>query len=121
MVLSAVRMIQIEKNIKTLDDDSVTQILQRHVKQHRESIDQFTKGARPDLAQKESAELKILEEYLPKQLSPDELAVIVKATVAEVGASVKADTGKVMKAVMEKVKGKADGKAISTLVSQLLK
>lgn len=121
MVMSAVRMIQIEKNIKTLDDASVIQILQRHVKQHRESIDQFTKGARPDLAEKERLELKILEGYLPEQLNADELAAIVKAAISETGASVKADTGKVMKAVMEKAKGRADGKAISALVGQLLK
>ena len=121
MVLSGVRMVQIEKNIKVLDDDGVTQILQRHVKQHRESIEQFTKGARPDLAEKESLELKILETYLPKQLSPEELAGIVKAAIAETGAAVKADTGKVMKAVMEKAKGRADGKTISALVGQILK
>ena len=121
MVLSAVKTLQIEKNIKTLDDDSVTQILQRHVKQHRESIEQFTKGARKDLADKEASELKILEGYLPKQLTEEELTAIVKLAVSETGAVSKSDTGKVMKAVMEKAKGRADGKAISRLVQELLK
>jgi len=111
----------IEKNIKTVDDDIVIQILQKQVRQHRESIDQFEKGGRPDLVAKEKVELLVLEEYTPKQLSPEELLAIVKAVMAETGASVKADTGKVMKAVMEKAKGKADGKAISAVVQQFLK
>ncbi len=121
MVLSPVKTLQIEKNIKILDDDGVIQILQRHVKQHRESIEQFDKGGRQDLVNKEKAELKILEEYLPKQLTEEELMAIVKTAVAETGAVTKSDTGKVMKAVMEKAKGKADGKTINRLVGQLLK
>ena len=120
MALSEIKMLQIEKNIKQLDDDGVAQILQRHVKQHRESIEQFTKGGRADLANKESAELKILEEYLPEQLTVDELTAIVKAAISETGAAGQGDTGKVMKAVMEKTKGRADGKAASQLVTILL-
>ena len=69
MVLATIRTLQIEKNIKSLDDDSVVQILQRHAKQHRESIDQFGKGGRQDLVDKEKAELKILDEYLPKAMT----------------------------------------------------
>ena len=121
MVLSAIKTLQIDKNIKSLDDDAVIQILQRHVKEHRESIEQFGKGGRPDLVEKESAELKILEEYLPEQLSEEELMSIVKAAISEIGAVTKADTGKVMKAVMEKAKGKADGKMRNKLVGGLLK
>jgi hypothetical protein len=121
MALSTIRTLQIEKNIKALDDGGVIEILQCHVKQHRESIEQFTKGGRPDLADKEKAELKILEEYLPEQLGEEELTKIVKEIVAEVGAVTKKDTGKVMKALMEKVKGKADGKVVSSIVGQMLK
>ncbi len=121
MVISAAKLILIEKNIKTIDDDIVLQILQKQVKQHRESIEQFEKGERPDLVAKEKAELAVLEEYMPKQLSSDELMVIVKTVIAETGASTKADTGLVMKTVMEKAKGKADGKAVSMLVQQFLK
>lgn len=121
MALSTIKTLQIEKNIKALDDSGVIEILQRHVKQHRESIDQFTKGGRPDLADKEKAELKILEEYLPEQLGEEELTKIVKEIVAEMGAVTKKDTGKVMKALMEKVKGKADGKVVSSIVGQMLK
>ena len=121
MVISAVKMIEIEKNIKEPQEADVLQILQRQVKQHKESISQFEKGARPDLVAKEAAELKILELYLPKQLSEDELLHIVKETVTEAGAVTKSDTGKVMKLVMAKVAGKADGKIISQLVAQVLK
>ncbi|MDD5427735.1 MAG: GatB/YqeY domain-containing protein [Candidatus Omnitrophica bacterium] len=121
MALATIKTLMIEKNLKSLDDNGVIEILQRHVKQHRESIDQFTRGGRADLADKEKAELKILEGYLPEQLGEEELAKIVKATIAEVGASTKKDTGKVMKAVMDKIKGKADGKAVSSIVQQVLK
>lgn len=121
MVLSTIKTLQIEKNIKSLDDDGVIQILQRHVKQHRESIEQFGKGGRNDLVDKEKAELKILEEYLPEQFSEEELMAVVKTAIAETGAVAKSETGKVMKAVMEKAKGKADGKAINKIVLQLLK
>lgn len=121
MIISAAKLVLIEKNIKTIDDDIVIQILQKQVKQHRESIEQFEKGGRLDLVAKEKAELAVLEEYMPKQLSSDELMAIVKIVITETGSSTKADTGKVMKAVMEKAKGKADGKAISLLVQQFLK
>ena len=121
MVLSTIKTLQIEKNIKSLDDDSVIQILQRHAKQHRESIDQFGKGGRQDLVDKEKSELKILDEYLPKQMTEDDLMVLVKLAITETGAVMKSDTGKVMKVVMEKVKGKADGKTINRLVGGLLK
>lgn len=121
MIISAAKLVLIEKNIKTIDDDIVIQILQKQVKQHRESIEQFEKGGRLDLVAKEKVELAVLEEYMPKQLSSDELMAIVKTVITETGASTKADTGKVMKAVMEKAKGKADGKAISLLVQQFLK
>ena len=121
MVLSTIKTLQIEKNIKSLDDDGVIQILQRHAKQHRESIDQFGKGGRQDLVDKEKSELKILDEYLPKQMTEDDLMVLVKLAITETGAVMKSDTGKVMKVVMEKVKGKADGKTINRLVGGLLK
>ena len=121
MVLSTIKTLQIEKNIKSLDDDSTIQILQRHAKQHRESIEQFGKGGRQDLVDKEKAELKILDEYLPQQMTEEELVAVIKTAIADIGAVAKSDTGKVMKAVMEKAKGKADGKTINRLIGQLLK
>lgn len=121
MVISDIKKLEIEKNLKSIDDDMVLQALQKHSKQHKESIDQFEKGARKDLADKEAAELKILAEYMPEQLTTDELLKIVKDVIGETGAASKNDTGRVMKAVMEKAKGKADGKAINQLVQQFLK
>ena len=120
MLLSAVKMLEIEKNAKPQDAD-ILQIIQRQIKQHKESIEQFEKGNRPDLVNKEQAELDILQKYVPAQMNEDEATAIVKATIQELGTTSKADTGKVMKAVMEKVKGKADGKLISQLVMSLLK
>jgi len=121
MVISAVKTHMIEKNVKSADDGEVLQILQKQIKQHKDSIAQFEKGKRQDLVDKEAKELVILEGYVPKQLSESELTAIVKEAIAETHSSSKADKGKVMKAVMEKAKGCADGKAVNDLVSSLLK
>jgi uncharacterized protein YqeY len=121
MVVSAVKSMMIDKNMKTIADAEVCQVLHKQVKQHRESIAQFEKGGRPDLVKKEADELAILEAYLPKQLSETEVADMIRQAMAETGASTKADTGKLMKAVMEKTKGRADGKLVSQLVSGMLK
>jgi uncharacterized protein YqeY len=120
MLISAVKMFEIEKNIKEPEDKDVIQIVQRQVKQHRDSIDQFTKGGRMDLAVKETEELKILETYLPRQMTEDELLVIIKGVIADLGAIKKSETGRVMKAVMEKVQGGSDGKTVNQLVMKLL-
>ena len=105
---------------KPLDDEGLLAILSTAAKQRRESIDQYEKGGRQDLADKEKAELAILQSYLPQQLSKDEVAAIIKETIAETGASGAKDMGKVMKALMPKVKGKADGKLVNELVKELL-
>ena len=121
MVMAALKTLMIDKKLQQLDESDTIQIVQRHIKQHKESIEQFTKGNRPDLAEKEKVELKILEAYMPKQLSEDEVTVIINEIIASSGISSKTEMGKVMKLVMEKAKGKADGKLISQLVSKLLK
>ena len=121
MLVSAIKLQEIDKNVKALDEADIVQTVQRQIKQHKESIEQFEKGKRQDLADKEIRELKVLEAYMPQQLSQDEVLAIVKAAVAETGAAAKSDAGKVMKIVMEKVKGKADGKTVSQLVMGLLK
>lgn len=120
MLVSAVRQVQIDKNVKSLDDAEVLQILKRQIKQRRDSIEQFVKGGRQDLADKETVELKVLETYMPAQMSEEELSAIVKAAIAESAAKTKADAGKVMKLVMEKAKGKCDGKLVNQLVMKLL-
>ena len=105
---------------KDLDDQAVIAILNNQAKQRRDSIEQFKKGGRNDLVVKEEAELKVLQSYLPEQLSSDELEKIVAETIKESGASGMKDLGAVMKALMPKVAGRADGGAISALVRQKL-
>ena len=121
MLLSAVKVYELEKKAGKVEDHEVIEIVQRQEKQHKESIEQFKKGNRPDLADKEAQELKVLESYMPQQLGEAELLKIIKDAIAETGASsLTSDIGKVMKAVMEKVKGKADGSLVNKLVSGLL-
>ena len=103
-----------------LTDAQVLDVLQKQAKQRRESIDEFSKAGRTDLADKESAELAILETYLPAQLSRDEIAVEVRAVIAETGASGPADKNKVMPAAIARMKGRADGRAINEVVSEQL-
>ena len=121
MLVSAVKVFEIEKNTKRVEDPEIVKILTRQIKQHKESIGEFEKGLREDLAAKEKAELKILEAYMPEQMSEAEIAKIVKDAIAETGAVSKSDLGKVMKAVMEKAKGRADGKIINQIAMGLLK
>lgn len=110
----------IEKKQKELKDEDVLGILQRQIKRHKEAVEQFKKGRREDLVKKEEAELKILMAYMPEQLTEEELKAIIKDAVQELQAAGKKDFGKVMKAVMEKTKGRADGKTVSRLVNESL-
>jgi len=119
MVLSAVKYVEIDKR-KTLEDGDVLDVLQKEVKQHNESIEAYEKGGRQDLADKEKAELKILEEYLPKQLTRDEIAAEARKIIEEAGAKGPGDKGKVMPKIIAKLKGQADGKVINEVVTQLL-
>lgn len=97
-----------------------TKMLQKLAKQRRDSLDIFEKQNRPDLAAKEKEELAIIEKFLPKQMSADELKAEVAAIIAQVGATSPADMGKVMGVASKQLAGKADGKAISDMVKQLL-
>ncbi|MEY2521270.1 MAG: uncharacterized protein QOF24_3029 [Verrucomicrobiota bacterium] len=103
-----------------LDDAEASQVIRKQVKQRQDSIEQFEKGGRPELAAKEKEELAILNSYLPKGLEADELAALVRATIAEVGATSKAQMGAVMKTIQAKVAGRADGKTLSQEVSRQL-
>ena len=105
---------------KEIVDDVVVQVVAKGVKQRDESIAQFTTAGRADLAEGEKAEREILAKYLPAQLSEEEVAAVVKATVADLGATSKKDMGRVMKEVMARVKGQADGKLVSKLVGAAL-
>lgn len=119
MLRSSVKNMEIERR-KPLDDQEVLDILNREFKQRKESLQEFEKAGRQDLADSLKAEIEIISEYLPTPLSEQELERIVKLTIQEVGASSKADMGKVMGALMPKVKGRADGKQVNQLVQQLL-
>lgn len=104
----------------TLDDTTAIKILAKLAKQGRDTAALYTEQSRPELAEEEAAQAAIIEEYLPKALSAEELEAEVKAIIAEVGATSPKDMGKVMGVASKKLAGKADGKAISTLVKQLL-
>jgi len=103
-----------------LTDDEVIQVISKKVKQHKDSIEGFLKGARQDLADFEQKQMAILQKYLPAAMSEEELKTIVSSVVTELQATAK-DFGKVMKTVVERVKGAADGSAISKLVKEHLK
>src|SRR6266404_2102072 len=121
MLKSALKYAAIEKSSEAqLDDAAASQVIRKQVKQRQDSIESFEKGGRPELAAKEKEELEILNAYLPKGLSADELAAMVRETIAEVGATSKAQMGAVMKALQTKVAGRADGKTLSGEVSRQL-
>ena len=120
MLKSAVGYAQIERKTENLSDTDFVAIVQKEVKKRRDSMEQFEKGGRPELAEKEKKEAATLVMFLPKPLSAEELEQLVKATIQEVGATGKKDMGAVMKAVQAKVAGRADGKTISGLVGKLL-
>jgi hypothetical protein len=125
--LSALRMMKaaimnkgVEKG-RDLEDAEVLQVLASLVKQRRDSIDQFSKAGRTDLVDKETAEIAVLEEYLPPAASAADIDAAVSAAIAETGAASPTDMGKVMKAVMPKLAGKnADGKAVNEAVRRKL-
>lgn len=120
LLKSAVGYLQIEKKVDVLPDADVLAVVQKEAKKRRDSIEEFDRGGRAELAAKERAELKVLEEFLPKQLSPEETEALVKAAITEVGATSKKDMGAVMKAAQAKAAGRADGKVMSALVGKLL-
>ena len=103
-----------------LTDAEAIQVIRKQVKQRQDSIESFEKGGRADLAAKEKDELSILQSYLPQGMSADEISKVVRETIAEVGATSKAQMGAVMKALQAKVAGRADGKTLSTEVQRQL-
>lgn len=120
MLKSAVKYAAIEKPDGVLDDATATQVIRKQVKQRQDSIESFEKGGRPELAAKEKDEMEILNAYLPKGLSAEELSAMVRETIAEVGATSKAQMGAVMKALQAKAGGRADGRALSAEVQKQL-
>ena len=110
----------LEKKKDTLDDAECVAVIKKLVKQHQDSITQFTAGARLDLVEKEEKEMAILKSYLPQEMPAEELRKLVDETVAELGASSMKDMGRVMKEMSAKTAGKADARAMSDAVKQRL-
>lgn len=119
MALAAIKQVEVDKRI-TLDDAAIMSLLQKEIKNRREALEEAKKANRPDLASANEAEIVIIEAFLPKAMPTDELRAIVKEAIAEVGAASVSDMGKVMKAVMPKVAGRAPNDAISAMVKELL-
>lgn len=117
---SEMKYAAIDKKKDKLDDGDVLGVIKKLIKQRQDSIDQFGKGGRADLVDKEKKELDILVRYLPQQMTAQELAAVVNQVVQETGAVSVKDMGKVMKEVMSRTQGKADGKMISELVKKRL-
>ena len=120
MVKASLQNEAIKLKKDSLTGDEELTVLSREIKQRKDSLHEFSKANRLDLVDKVQKEIDILDVYLPEQLSEEELQTVVKETIAETGASSKADMGKVMSAIMLKVKGKADGSLINRLVSEQL-
>ncbi|PRS31024.1 GatB/YqeY domain-containing protein [Bacillus pumilus] len=120
MVKASLQNEAIKLKKDSLTGDEELTVLSREIKQRKDSLHEFSKANRLDLVDKVQKEIDILDVYLPEQLSEEELQTVVKETIAETGASSKTDMGKVMSAIMPKVKGKADGAVINRLVSEQL-
>jgi len=122
MLKSALKYAAIEKSGAEgeLTDAESAQVVRKQVKQRQDSIESFEKGGRAELVAKEREELSILQSYLPQAMSADELAQVVRETIAEIGATSKAQMGVVMKALQAKANGRADGKTLSQEVQKQL-
>jgi uncharacterized protein YqeY len=119
MLKSAIKYREIEL-MKPLDDAGIQVVISSEVKRRRDAIEQYRAGNRPELAEKEEAEIVVLQGYLPQQLTTDELRAKVDAAMAAVGAQGMKDMGKVMKALMPEVQGRAEGSAVSEMVKARL-
>ena len=116
---SAINRVEIDRRV-TLDDEGITEVIMRQVKDRRDSIRMFQEGNRQDLVEKESADLVVLEEYMPPQLGEEELVALIEETIRQVGAETIRDKGKVMGRLMPQVQGKADGQQVNAIVTRML-
>lgn len=119
MVLAAVKQVEVDKRTD-MDDMAIVALVQKEIKNRREALEEAKKANRPDLAEENEAEIKVLEVFLPQAMPADELRAIVQAAITETGAAAPSDMGKVMKVVMPKIAGRAPNDAISTVVKELL-
>ncbi|EOD00800.1 GatB/YqeY domain-containing protein [Caldisalinibacter kiritimatiensis] len=119
MVRSAIKQREVDERVE-LEDEQIIEIISKQVKQKKDAIEEFNKGGREDLIELTQKEIDILMEYLPRQLTEEEIDELVREAIDAVGANSKKDIGKVMSYVMPKVKGKADGKTVNKIVMQHL-
>ena len=119
MLISDFKYAQIEKK-SALDESESTQVIKRAIKKRKESIEMYEKGGRPDLAAKESAELKILQEFVPAEMDEQTMRSKIEQVITELGATEKKDMGRVMKEVLSRYKGQIDGKVAQKIVSEKL-
>ena len=119
-IISEIRNAEIAKQ-EALDDEGVLVVMTKQAQQRRDSIEAFKAASRSDLVESESAELKIISGYLPEQLSEDEIEVVITEVISQVEAKGSSDMGKVMKEIMQRVRGRADGKMVSAIVTSRLK
>ena len=119
MVMAAIKNAEISRRAE-LEDSDILGILSKEVRQRRESIEAFKQGDRPDLVAQEEAEIAILEEYLPQQMSREEITEVARRVIEEVGAKSIKDKGKVMPRMIGQLKGRADGRDINDVVTELL-
>ena len=122
MLISAIGYYEIEKGGAGYEatDEDIMNVIQKEAKQRKDSIEQFTTGGRPELAENESKELAMLQVYLPEQMGEEEIRGLVQEAISQTGATSAADMGKVMGALMPKTKGKADGGLVSKIVREEL-
>ena len=120
MIRAAILQVEKDKQIE-LDDNQVLEIIAKEAKKRKDSLADYEKSGRQDLIDQVKEEIKIISEYLPKQLSKEEITNIVKQVISETGATTIKDMGRVMKASKEKIGAAADGKAINEVVRELLK
>lgn len=119
MLLSSIKNKKIELG-KDLTDSEIELLVSKEIKQRKDSISEFEKGGRDDLSKIELEEIQILEQYLPKQLSQDEITKLIKKAISDVGAKSMADMGKIMGKLMPQIQGKADGSLVNSLVKKEL-
>ncbi|KAB3530759.1 GatB/YqeY domain-containing protein [Alkaliphilus serpentinus] len=119
MIRSDIKQVEVDKRVE-LNDEEIIDIITRQVKQRKDALEEFTRGGREDLVAQTQDELKILMTYLPEQLSEEEIAKIVSETVKELNATSIKEMGKVMAALMPKLKGRADGKLVNQFVKEHL-
>lgn len=119
LIRSSIKQVEVDKRVE-LNDDDIIDIISKQLKQRNDSLEQFLDAGREDLVEETRSEIEVLKEYLPQQLSEEELNEIVKQTISEVGATSMKDMGKIMSVIKPKTKGRADGKLINKLVKENL-